>query len=120
MNTKNKQEEIWHNMEKDIIKIAKMHGWHLHDHQKLNFLLIFRRDKEQVNVWYTKMTVATVVDHPKKGRQQLYRKHVSLTELNKIFQKPRQHTGKGYRLRKSVQSIVSKFFNITAEKTIDK
>ena len=50
-----------------------------------------------IDVWYSKMTVATNINHPTKGWNRLYRKHVSLAELEKIMAYPRQHTGKGYR-----------------------
>lgn len=82
-----------------IIKIAKDNGWKLFADQPNNYCVIFRRDKEQINVWYTKMTIATVVDHPKQGRQQLYRKNITNNELRKLFSNPRTHTNKGYRNR---------------------
>jgi hypothetical protein len=52
-----------------------------------------------IDVWYSKMTVATNIKHPTKGWNRLYRKHVSLTELEKIMAYPRAHTGKGYRTK---------------------
>lgn len=61
-------------------------------------LLIFRREatKEQVNVWWTRMTVATSLDHPNQGKTQLYRRGVDWRMLDQIFQRPRTHTGRGY------------------------
>lgn len=49
-----------------------------------------------VDVWYTKMTVGTVLTHPIKGRGVLFRKNADETLLKKIFRNPRQHTGEGY------------------------
>lgn len=90
---------------KEILKMAEKHGWWLADNQKNICMLIFKRGEEQINVYWSKMTVTTVVDHPKQGRQQLYRKNVTHAELYKLFANPRQHTGKGYRNR------IMKFFH---------
>lgn len=52
--------------------------------------------KTRINIYLTKMTVATCLNHPKKGPTQLFRKNVTLKELEEIFDYPRKHTGKGY------------------------
>lgn len=41
-------------------------------------------------------TVGTAINHPTKGKTQLFRKNVNPEQLQKIFENPRVHTGKGY------------------------
>lgn len=50
----------------------------------------------RINIYYTKGTVGTALDHPTKGKTQLFRKNVTYKQLEKLFINPRQHTGKGY------------------------
>ena len=45
-------------------------------------------------------TVKTMVSHPKRGRNELYRKNLTSSELGKVFANPRAHTGRGYRRRR--------------------
>ena len=57
------------------------------------------RDQEnsfRVNVYYTTWTVGTCVNHPVIGKSQLFRRNVSVENLEKIFANPRVHTGLGY------------------------
>lgn len=51
------------------------------DPNKISFLGVEAR----IDIWPSKMTVATVLRHPYKGKTQLFRRHVSLALLNKIF-----------------------------------
>ncbi len=87
-------------IETKVIKKANKYNWHNIDHQKNIFMLSFvkRKDKStmRINVYYSKMTVATCIDHPKQGKTQLFRRNVTIEELEKIFENPRHHTGKGY------------------------
>lgn len=62
-------------------------------------MISFSNGSSRINVYYSKMTVATVVDHPKLGRQTLYRKGIIFQDLEKIFKNPRVHLGTGYRRR---------------------
>jgi hypothetical protein len=80
----------------EIEKLAEKHGWNLVSVQDNIKLLIFRKGTSQINVYWSKMTVATIVDHPVKPRRQLYRKHVSSEELKRLFKNPRLHTRRGY------------------------
>jgi hypothetical protein len=87
-------------MEKsEIIKLAKQHNWEIIADQPDNVMVSFFKNGARINVWYTKMTVATVVNHPLKGRNQLYRKHVSNKLMEQIFINPRVHTPLGYRTK---------------------
>ena len=80
----------------EIEKIATESGWVLIDHQDNINMLSFLKDRSRINVYYTKMTVTTCINHPTKGRTQLFRRGVNIEELKKIFKTPRLHTKKGY------------------------
>lgn len=79
-----------------VLRIAHQNGYALEQEQDNIKLLIFVRNDVQVNVYYSKMTVGTALHHPKRGATQLFRRCVSLNELERIFKNPRIHTGKGY------------------------
>ncbi len=49
-----------------------------------------------INFYTTSGTITTEIFHPKKGKTQLHRKGLSMSELKSIFDNPRKHTGKGY------------------------
>ncbi len=59
-------------------------------------MLRFKKDDIGINVYATKMTVTTEINHPKKGKTQLHRKTCTMLLLETIFSNPRIHTGKGY------------------------
>jgi len=84
-----------------IILLSKKCGWqHWQWHAREQYIRIYDDSKVAfIDVWYTKMTVGTNVNHPKQGWNRMYRKHVSMEELEKIFRNPREHTGKGYRTK---------------------
>lgn len=81
---------------KDIIDMAAKHGWDLFKESIPTYELTFVKQGMKITVWYSKMTVGTCIDHPKKGKTQLFRKLVSKNLLNKLFENPRHHTGAGY------------------------
>ncbi len=54
----------------------------------------------RMDIYYTTMTVTVSLEHPKKGKTQLHRRNVTDEELEKLFQNPRTHTGKGYYKKK--------------------
>lgn len=81
----------------EVIKgIAQSMGWTLEQHQENIDLLIFVREGIQMNVYYSKMTVATSMKHPTLGFTQLYRRNVGYGLLKHLMDHPRLHTGKGY------------------------
>jgi len=53
----------------------------------------------RINIYTSKMTVATCVNHPKKGKTQMFRRNVGEKLMNKIFKNPRVHTDKGYQTK---------------------
>ncbi len=85
---------------KEVTEIAQPYGWNFHCFQDnigmLSFTKIQKGVKLRVNIYLTKMTVATAMHHPKRGKTQLYRRNVSKKLLERILRDPRAHTGKGY------------------------
>jgi hypothetical protein len=82
---------------KEIRDLATEIGWQELWHRETERRIRFKKEAGvYVDVWYTKMTVGTVLDHPTKGRGQLFRKNVDRKTLRDIFENPRVHTGKGY------------------------
>jgi hypothetical protein len=58
----------------------------------------------RINVYYTTGTVGTCLNHPKRGKTQLFRRETDMEQLDLVFQNPRSHTGKGY-YRKTAQQL---------------
>jgi hypothetical protein len=84
-------------IEKKVIDdIAKKHGYVCFDFQEKIGMACYSDGSTRINVYLTKMTVATCLNHPKKGPTQLFRRNVTEKMLTEIFEYPRKHTGKGY------------------------
>lgn len=85
--------------------MATNHGWEFHDWQEnigmISFVKIFNGDPARINIYVTKMTVATCINHPRKGKTQLFRKHVDKKLMDKIFKNPRVHTDIGYQVKQN-------------------
>ncbi len=81
-----------------LMDIAKLYGWmdKAPIHQPENVMISFFKGESRINIYYTTMTVATCINHPSKGKTQLFRRNVSSKQLIKIFENPRVHTYKGY------------------------
>ena len=54
------------------------------------------QDEAKLNVYYTTRNVGTVIDHPRLGKAQLFRRNCTDTELAEILKNPSLHTDKGY------------------------
>ncbi len=81
----------------EIIDITALKfGWTMFDFQKNIFLARYKKDDMKINVYLSTMSVTTYIDHPKRGKGQLYRKRCTIKELDLIFKNPRVHTSKGY------------------------
>jgi len=77
--------------------LASQHGWREIWHREEEARVRFKKGTDDyLDIWYTKMTVGTVITHPTKGRSQLFRKNVTHPLLGQIFKNPRVHTGEGY------------------------
>lgn len=85
-------------------RLASLYGWEFICFQPKSTLLSYGRTvddvKQRINVYYTNMTIGTSLEHPIKGKTQLFRRHVTDELLAKIFENPRTHTNKGYRFRR--------------------
>ncbi|HEX8575792.1 MAG TPA: hypothetical protein VF677_05820 [Flavobacterium sp.] len=80
----------------EIKEISEKYGYYLIDYQENIGLISFGIKDVRINIYLTKMTVSTCINHPKKGKTQLFRKNVTKDLLEELFAKPRKHTGKGY------------------------
>ena len=56
-----------------------------------HIVVSFKKGDSRINVYYSKMTVATVVTHPKWGCNQMFRRGVYGKALSEIFKNPRAH-----------------------------
>lgn len=79
-----------------MVKMGKDNGWKPIDWQGNLGMLSMWKDDMRLNIYTTTMTVGTCLNHPKKGKTQLFRKNVSMDELEEIYKNPRVHTNKGY------------------------
>jgi len=61
-----------------------------------------RNGSTRINVYYTTGTVGTCINHPHRGKSQLFRRNQSLDDIEAIFANPRVHTGEGYYTRESI------------------
>jgi hypothetical protein len=83
-----------------VMKIAFYYGWDYIDYQDDIEMISYSREDCRMNIYLTTMTVATALNHPYKGKTQLFRKNVSLNLLEKLMMYPRLHTKKGYYTKK--------------------
>ena len=77
-------------------KLAERFGYTEIDFNDVSKVLGFRKETIRINVYYTTQTVGTCLNHPKRGKSQLFRRDVNWKQLENIFENPRRHTGKGY------------------------
>lgn len=91
----------------EAAKLAIGHSWTLLDIQANIKMVRFMRAGDggvtKINIYYggkggrsNLFTVATALNHPIKGKTQLFRKHITTQELEAILKNPRMHTDKGY------------------------
>lgn len=88
---------------KMVGRLAKLYLWEYIGCDEKTYMVSFTKNGCRLNVYLSKMTVATALNHPFKGKTQLFRKQLSMTELEKVFANPRVHTDKGY-IRKRKKS----------------
>lgn len=84
------------NIKNECDRIAKQFKYIQIDYQEKQGMVSYTSGACRINIYMSKMTVATCLDHPKKGKTQLFRRNVNFAELEKIFANPRVHTNKGY------------------------
>lgn len=84
------------NIKSDIILLGKGYKWELFRELEKSKELMFKKDNNTITIWHSTMTVRTVINHPKQGKTQLFRKNCTINDIREIFKNPRVHTGKGY------------------------
>ena len=94
-----RQKSILENI-KLIKKIADKYQWqHLCTQENIS-MISFKKQGWRVNIYYSKGTVGTSINHPQHGRTQFFRRGIyTAGQLKDIFQNPRVHTGKGYYMK---------------------
>jgi len=80
----------------EVEKVATSEDYFRLDYKEDQGMVSYSDGATRINIYLTTMTVATCLNHPKKGKTQLFRKGVNLKMLREIFEYPRKHTGKGY------------------------
>jgi len=89
----------------DVKELASDYGWtelptHPNDEDRMLSFYSDQHGGVRANVYIKTGTVATSLDHPTKGKTQLYRgQRDTFEKLEKIFDDPRVHTDSGYRTR---------------------
>lgn len=91
----------------EIRHLATEHGYKEIDHNIFSKSISFRggpSNSTRINVYYTTGTIGTSLNHPRRGKSQLFRRGIkTLDQLKTIFSNPRVHTGGGYYTRKNVR-----------------
>jgi hypothetical protein len=89
----------------DVRQIALRNDYREIKFDESTCLISFRKDSTRINVYYTTGTVGTCLNHPTRGKTQLFRRLVvEEDDLEAIFDNPRVHTGTGYYRKNSSQS----------------
>jgi|LauGreDrversion2_2_1035103.scaffolds.fasta_scaffold32893_2 hypothetical protein len=88
----------------DVIHTARSMGWTYARYDANQGQLVFlervmRGELFKLHIWCTTGTVGSYLDHPNKGKTQLYRRQVDRSGLVSILNNPRVHTGDGYHER---------------------
>ena len=89
----------------DVKDLASDYGWielptNLHDEGRMLSYYSSEHGGVRANVYLKTGTVATSLDHPTKGKTQLFRgQRDTYEKLEEIFENPRVHTDSGYRTR---------------------
>jgi hypothetical protein len=83
-------------------QMASRHGYDEIYFNTQSRVISFRnKEGTRINVYYTTGTVGSCLEHPRKGKSQLFRRDKSPEDLEAIFRNPRIHTGVGYYLSKT-------------------
>jgi len=96
----------------DVKELAIDYGWtelptHPQDEDKMMRFFSGKHEGVTVNVNLHTGTVATSLEHPLKGKTQLYRgQRNTLGQLVEVFDNPRVHTDSGYKTRAKLREAV--------------
>lgn len=94
----------------EIKRWADYYKWTFICHQETTSMISYKKDfnysktSVRVNIYYTKasrwdnfgLTISTSMDHPKKGKTQMFRKNVGNKLLINLLKNPRFHSKRGY------------------------
>jgi len=96
----------------DVKELASDSGWtelptHPQDEDRMMSFFSGKHEGVTVNVNLDTGTVATSLEHPSKGKTQLYRgQRSTLGQLEEVFNNPRVHTGSAYKTRAKLREAV--------------
>lgn len=93
---KEMREDFYFNTVEIVQQLASLYEWEQIDIQENICMISFKKNDVRFNFYYSKYTVGTAMNHPVKGKTQLFRKNVTFDILVQLFKNPRKHTGKGY------------------------
>lgn len=89
----------------EVRKAAEGLNWIEIDYQDNIKLISFKKAFEygdvRINIYLTKGTISTSMNHPTRGKTQLHRRNQSMERVVKLLNNPRLHTGRGYYKRQS-------------------
>mmetsp|Transcript_13115 Transcript_13115/g.37386 ORF Transcript_13115/g.37386 Transcript_13115/m.37386 type:complete len:378 (+) Transcript_13115:238-1371(+) len=69
------------------------------------------KDGMRLKFWLTTRTVGSYIDHPRRGKSQLFNQEITMEEADQLFYNPRKHTGKGYHEKKEISTSNSSASN---------
>lgn len=102
----------WKLKESELDIEAEANGWEKIE-CKQPAMASYRMGDNRLNFYLSTGTVGSCVDHPKKGKTQLFRKY--LENPLSLFNNPRQHTGKGYYTKNDGGAEMSGHAKVEAE-----
>ena len=90
----------WPLNESDLDYQAETRGWDKIDVSSTQApMASYRKDDKRLNFYLSTGTVASFLDHPRRGKDQLFRGSCTRAEAVRLLDNPREHTGKGYHTR---------------------
>ena len=91
---------------KSVRKLAHEYGWTEIDRQDNIGMVSFSRpyngEGARMNIYLTRMTVATCLNHPKQGKTQLFLRGAEMKDVRRLMKNPRQHTRRRYHKREEI------------------
>lgn len=76
--------------------------------KKFPYMIRIKRDKVVMNIYWNKKgfsKIATILNHPIRGKNQMFRSIKEVSDIEKYLINPRFHGGKGYGSNKNKKGI---------------